>query len=141
MADQIQGRDVTVKLYQNGRCIKNFPVKKFDWEAEQEFKKRNLLGKKRPSRKLIIEGYKGSLEFDVEDGAHHEIAALLNAADNSGLAGPKFAIQLKEKYTSGDSKVYRFTNAKFKVPKENIGSDKDDVTGTIEWEAEDITYQ
>lgn len=147
MADQIQGRDVTIKVYQAGRLVKGIPVAKFDDEAKQDMRERDLLGEARSQNQLLIHGYKGTLSFDVESSAADDLAHFINEVDKSGISsevtGPvgkvpyEFAIQVKKNYRDGTSSSYRFVRVRFMIPKNSIGGRKEDVTGTIEWHAED----
>ncbi|HLP69899.1 MAG TPA: hypothetical protein VK181_20490 [Rhizobium sp.] len=142
MASQIQGRDTTIRVFNNGALIRGLPVKKGDWEADQEIRKRDLLGEKRDQKQLLIHGYKGTFETDVDSPLHHDLVKFINENDKSagGSNTYEFAIQMREVYKDGSSKSFRFLRVTIKIPKSNTAGRKEDLAIMWEWEAEDILY-
>lgn len=140
MSDQIQGRDVTVKMYQAGKLIGGVPVKSVNDEAEAEIRSRDLLGQRRSKKQLIINGYKGTIGGDVDSGRLLEIDKYLNDSDKSGSPTYDFAIQIRYNYRDGSSKSVRFTKVTFMPPKSGAKGRKDDVDWTLDWEAEDKIF-
>jgi hypothetical protein len=134
---QIQGRDVTLKLFKDGRVIRGLSATKATYETDGEIRSRALIGARRPSRQAIIYGYKGTIDFDIDNGRHHEVSEFLNNSDLSGVPNVEFAIQLTENYGDGSSKTFRFTNVKLLPNSGNVGGMKEDVTGSFTWEAVD----
>lgn len=145
MADQIQGRDVVLKIFQNGRLVKGLPAKSVDDEAKQEMRERPLLGEGRDFNQNLVHGYKGTITFDEDGLALHELAQYLNGVDLSGVSsevsGPvgkvpfEFAISVKNNYRDGTSYTYRFTDVKFMIPKNSKRGRKEDLESTMEWHA------
>ncbi len=138
--DQIQGRNTTLRIYLNGRFIDGFPITNFRWRGEDEIRRRDLVGHERSQRQHLIHGYQGQFEFDVSSGRHHEIVDFLNLSDKSGVPNYELAIQVRENYRDGSSKRYRFVRVSMRIPEKNVQGRREDVSGTIEWEAEDIIY-
>ncbi|MCC6546228.1 hypothetical protein IT570_03580 [Candidatus Sumerlaeota bacterium] len=140
MADQIQGREVSVKIYQAGKLIAGIPAKTFSHEADAEIRKRELLGERRSAKQLLIDGFKGSIGFDVESKRHMELDRYLNESDKSGAPAYVFAIQVREQYRDGSASRVRFTDVIFMPPKINAKGRRDDLEGTLDWEAKDKSY-
>lgn len=140
MPDQIQGRDTTIRVYVNGSLVRGIPATKFEWEAKQDVRERDLLGEQRETTQLLIHGYKGTLDLDVDSPRRHEIIQFLNESDKAGLPNYELAIQVRENYRDGTSKSYRFVRCTFMIPKTSSPARKEDLTATLEWHAQDIVY-
>lgn len=137
---QIQGRNTVLKVFINGRAVLGVPVKSFDDKGKQEFRSRDLLGEERESTQLLVHGYQGTFELDVDSKRRHEISEYLNNLDKAGVGAAEIAIQCTERYKDGTNSRYRFVRVTLGLPETTVRGRKDDVTSRIEWHAEDKIY-
>ena len=134
---QIQGRNITVQVFQAGKVIAGITAKSLKHGSKNDVRERDLLGESRTQTQLLIHGYKGSIEFDVDSKRHAEISRYLNDSDKAGTANYEFAIQIRERYKDGSSHKYRYTKVTLVPPDMDVTGRKEDVKGTMEWHAED----
>jgi len=142
MADtpQIQGRDAVLKVYINGQLVRGVPVKNFDEKPKQEVRERDLVGELRTATQLLVHGYQGTIEMDVDSSRRHEIAEYLNNLDKAGVGAAEIAIQVAERYKDGTTKRFRFVRVTLTIPDTTTRGRKDDVASRMEWHAEDKVY-
>ncbi|MBI1234881.1 MAG: hypothetical protein GC208_10310 [Alphaproteobacteria bacterium] len=142
MAENITGRDVVVRVYQNGQVMTGIPVIRFEDDPDQEMRSRQLLGETRTQKSLIVHGYRGTFEVDVESAQHHVLAKFIN--DNDKAQGRsntyELAIQVAENYRDGSTKRYRYVRCKIMLPRTSMQGRQQDVTARFEFHAEDKVY-
>lgn len=142
MAENIIGRDVIVRVYQNGQVIAGLPVIKFEDDPDQEMRSRQVLGESRTQKSLTVNGYRGTFEVDVESGRHHELSSFINENDKTqGRSNTyELAIQVSENYRDGATTRYRYVRCKIMLPRTSVQGRQQDVTARFEFHAEDKIY-
>jgi hypothetical protein len=103
--------------------------------ADDELRKRELLGTDRSKLSHLVHGYNGTIEFDVSNEDHVRVASFL---DQRALDGQGYSVRIDVtlNFRGGGSSSYSYPDARLRIPKMTVGGRREDLTGVYEWAAE-----
>lgn len=134
MAASIRGHQTTVKFLKAGQPVAIVNLTRFEANQESTFSKAMYVGAQLPEGDQSMEGWSGTAEMEVKDGALDEFIDALVTNNLNGVGVEEVNIVDTEFYPDGQSQAYVYFDVQAKMSK-STGGLKDKVTKKLEWQA------